>query len=469
MSSNGHSHRSEWFDNAYGGQKPPTPTIPSPTEAQAMIDQALWNLGLDPREATDPEGWRHLSLGSADGLINVIEWGKGIHFLVVWSPILRVPEDPRLRAELFETLLRLNHHDTGMARASLQNDLIVLSFVRSIHSLDLDEVMDAIRMVMMAADVLDERLQSAFEIAMPQIEMDKATWQGILNILRLCDTYTQGIFKYLLEGWVARKGAVTTTGKNGISLQAKSASDKTLAALIGYASAGPLVTVGWDSLGRQQGVQAEDETAFKQAVPHPQRFKSTESSAHLPVDDSFTETMAEQLLDALDILDEALKRATPPPKQPLPDLEQYWGFKIEVGGATQRGIHALLESCPPEIQKIYCLLVQGWHEADQKIYTNTLDRVALQLTVNGHTFGLCTLYGPQKAKSPRIELYYPLSYYFENHGEARRRYEQAVARIALFSPHNSGARIVMDDTFTTKSAENLLKILRRLAEDTNAA
>jgi hypothetical protein len=467
MSSNNHNRRSEWFDNAYGGQKPQIPTVPSPTEAQAMIDHALWSLGIDYQKATDPEGWRHLSLGTAHGLINVIEWEPGVHFLVVWSPILRVPKDPGLRAELFENLLRLNHHDTGMARASLQDDLIVLSFVRPIHGLDLDEILDAIRMVMIAADILDEPLQSAFEIIMPQIEMDKATWRGVLDILRLCDTYTQGIFKYLFEGWVARKGTVTT-GKNGVALRAKSASDKTLAALIGYASAGPLVTVGWDSLSRQWGIQEQDVAAFKQAVPRPRRFKITESSAHLPVDDSFTEAMAEQLLDTLAVLDKALKRAIPPPPPSLPDLEQDWGLKIEVGGATQRGIHALLESCPPQVQKVYSLLIQGWYDAGQKLYTNTLDRVALKLTVNNHTFGLCTLYGPQKAKTPRIELFYPLSYYFENREEARRRYEQAVARIPQFSPHTSGARIAMDDTFTTKSAENLLKILRRLAEDANA-
>ena len=121
------------------------------------------------------------------------------------------------------------------------------------------------------------------------------------------------------------------------------------------------------------------------------------------------------------------------------------------------------------MQKVYCLLIQGWHDAGQKLYTNDLDRVALRLTVDDHTFEICTLHGPQKAKAPRIELYYPLSYYFENREEARRRYEQGVARIPRFSPHNSGARIAADDTFTTKSAESLLKILCRLAEDANAA
>lgn len=236
--------------------------------------------------------------------------------------------------------------------------------------------------------------------------------------------------------------------------------------LIGYASAGPLVTVGWDSLNRQWGVQEKDVAAFEEAVPRPQQFKITASSAHLPVDESFTEAMAEQLLDALSLLDKALPRATSPAKPTLPDLEQRWQLKIHVGGATQRGIHALLESCPPEVQKIYCLLIQGWYDAGQKLYTNTLDRVALRLTVGQSTFGLCTLYGPQKTKAPRIELFYPLSHYFENHGEARRRYEQAVARITQFQPHNSGSRISMDETFTTKSAQDLLKTLCRLAKDT---
>ena len=170
-------------------------------------------------------------------------------------------------------------------------------------------------------------------------------------------------------------------------------------------------------------------------MPRPRRFEITKSSAHLPVDESLTEKMAERLLDALDILDEALNHATPPRKPPLPDLEQQWGLKIIVGGATQRGIHFLLKSCPSKIQKIYCLLIQGWYQAGQKLYTNTLNRVALRLTVDRRTFGLVKFVGPQKTKSPRIELYYPLSYYLEKHKAAQRCYEEAIAQIPLFSSH----------------------------------
>jgi len=458
------NRRARWFDNAYSGKPPVHPGYPSPSEAQAMINQALWNLGVDPQEATDPEGWRHLCLGTAHGLINVIEWEPDLHFLAVWSPILRAPEDPRLRAQLFETLLQLNHRETGMARYSLKDDLAILSFVRPIHGLDLDEVLDAIRMVMMVADTLDEHLQSAFEIAMPQIKMDDATWQGVLDVLRLCDAHTQAIFKCLMEGWVARKGIVDT-GKGSIGLRSKSAGEKTLAALIGYASAGPLVTVGWDSLECGWGVLPEDAAAFKQAVPRPKRFKTTESSAHLPVDESFTEMMADQLLDALVFLEKALQRAAPPKPKPLPDLKKIWGLKLKVGGATQRNINVLLTACPPALQEVYIKLIQTWYEAGQKLYTNKPDRVYLRLTVDGHTFALCTLYGPQKKRGARIELSYPLSYYFDAHLEARRRYEQTVAQIPGFSVHKSGARIPMGEEFTAKEAKKLLKVLRCLAED----
>lgn len=461
------NRRARWFDNAYSGKPPVHPSSPSPSEAEAMVNQALWNLGVDPQEATDPEGWRHLSLGTAHGLINVIEWESGFHFLVVWSPILRVPQDPRLRAQLFETLLQLNHHETGMARYSLKDHLVILSFVRPIHGLDLDEVLDAIRMVMMAADTLDEHLQSAFEIVMPQIKMDDATWQGVLDLLRLCDAHTQAIFKRLMKGWVTRKG-IMAAGKSGIGLRSKSAGDKTLAALVGYASAGPLAIIGWGSLERVWGVLPEDVAAFKQAVPHPTRFKTTESSAHLPVDESFTEAMADQLLDALVCLGRALQRAVPPKPEPLPDLEEAWGLKLEVGRATQRNLHALLTLCPPAVQEVYTKIIQAWHNAGQQLYTNKSDRVYLRLTVDGHTFALCTLYGPQKKRGPRIELSYPLTYYFDAHLEARRRYEQTVAQVPGFSVHKSGARIPMGEEFTIKEAGNLLKVLRRLTEDVSS-
>jgi hypothetical protein len=429
-----------------------------------MVDQALRTLGVDPADSIDAEGWRHLRLGSAHGLINVIEWEPGLHFLVAWSPILRAPEDPGLRAQLFELLIRLNHHETGMARFSLMGEMVVLSFVRPVHGLDLDEVLDVLQTVMSVADDLDDRLQIAFEIEMPRIEMDDETRQGIADVMRLCDRRTQVVFRLLMEGWAARKGMVEV-GKSNVGLRSRSPGHRSLAALVGYAAAGPLVTVGWDSLERVWGVQPRDAQRFKKAVPRPARFQTTQSSAHLPVDDSFTEAMVDQLLNALDALDRALKRAVPPKEKPLPDLEDAWGLQIQVGGATHRNVDALLKACPSAVQAVYARLIQGWQDAGQQLYTNKADRVYLRLTVDDHTFSLCTLYGPQKEREPRIELDYPLFYYFDAHLEARRRYEGSVAHVPGFAVHNSGARIPMGGDASTEDADKLLRVLRRLAED----
>jgi len=280
------NHRVSSFDNVSPGKAPDRPSFPSPPEAQAMVDQALRMLGADPKEVTDPDGWRLLGFGTAHARINVVEWQPGVHFLAVGSPILRWPGDRRLRARMAEVLLRLNHSQTGMARFSIDGPLVLLSYVRPIHGLDLDEVLAAIRAVLRVADALDERMQEQYQVAMPQIDMDDSTWQGVLIVLRLCDDHTQDVFRHLMEGWVERKGIVDT-GKGNIGLRSRAGS-KTLAALVPYAAAGPLVTVGWDSLARIRGVLSKDVAAFKQAVPRPDRFETTKSSAHLPIDESFT-------------------------------------------------------------------------------------------------------------------------------------------------------------------------------------
>jgi hypothetical protein len=451
------------FDNAQGAQPSShEPIAPSSMEAQAMVDQAIYNLGVDPKAATDPHGWRHLTLGTAEGAINVIEWQEGVHFLVVYSTMLRAPEDARLRLELFETLLSFNHQRTGLARFALQDDLVVLAAVRPIQGMGVDEVLDAINAVMHASDYWDEPLHQMFGISMPKIDMDDQTWQGVLHLQRLCEPHTQQVFAYLMERWVEKKGTIST-GKHSIGLVGKT-SGKSVAGFIGQASGGPIVTLSWDSLEDVLGVLPKDAAAFKKAVPRPERFKTTGSSAHLPVDASFTQEMCDQVVEALLKLDKALARAVPPVKKPLPDLTK-WGLNIQVGGATQRNIDELLTACTEPVQQVYVKLIQGWYDTGQALYTNHPDRVYMRLAVDQHNIALCTLWGLGKKRGPRAELSYPLTYCFDSHLEARRRYEQKVAQIPGFSVHNSGARISIEEEFTARDADELLNVLRTLAQD----
>jgi hypothetical protein len=125
----------------------------------------------------------------------------------------------------------------------------------------------------------------------------------------------------------------------------------------------------------------------------------------------------------------------------------------------------VLSNCPEPVRGVFTKLIQGWHNTGQALYTNYPDRVYLRLTVEGHTFALCTLRSPKKTQGALIELYYPLSYYFDAHVEARRRYEQRIATIPGFRVHKSGARIVVEEGFTVREADRLLRVLQTLAQD----
>jgi hypothetical protein len=220
-----------------------------------------------------------------------------------------------------------------------------------------------------------------------------------------------------------------------------------------------------DVLVRKWHMPSAELEAFRQALPFSERVQVTDTVIYVPVDQTFTRTMADQLLDALVDLDKALERALAPEPEPLPDLQAAWGLDIEVSDATQRSIHALLNACPSHVVEIYTLLIQGWHDAGERIYSTKSDRLYLRLSVRDHTFALATLYGAQHRRGARIELRYPLTYYLDAYLNARRRYEQEVGRIPGFRVHNTGARVPMTETFDKDEAEKLLAAMGRLADD----
>ena len=77
-----------------GGARPQQPSI-SPAEVLGMIDRVIAGYGLDPRKVTEPQGWRRLSLGSAESRAGVIRWSPTERSLVVFSPLLRLPTKSR--------------------------------------------------------------------------------------------------------------------------------------------------------------------------------------------------------------------------------------------------------------------------------------------------------------------------------------------------------------------------------------
>jgi hypothetical protein len=135
----------------------------TPDQARALIDRVFRSYGLDPKKATDEHGWHYLRLGSAQGAVGIIEMEPGEHHLVVRSAVLRLPPEDRHLAEFYRLLLELNHEGTRSTRFSVHEGVVGVSLSRPLRSLDEVEVDDAIRTVMVVADIYDEWLQGTLD------------------------------------------------------------------------------------------------------------------------------------------------------------------------------------------------------------------------------------------------------------------------------------------------------------------
>jgi len=131
----------------------------TPAEELGMIDRVIASYGLDPRKSTDPQGWRRLSLGSAECRAGVIRWSPTERYLVVFSPLLRLPTKSRQLGRPYRLLLELNHEATQGARFSIRGEVLFVSITRPIRGLDEVEVQDAILSVLTFADLYDDRLE----------------------------------------------------------------------------------------------------------------------------------------------------------------------------------------------------------------------------------------------------------------------------------------------------------------------
>jgi len=94
----------------------------TPDEARALIDGVLRTHGLDPEQATDEHGWRHLMLGWTQSLVGVAEQEKGEHHLVVLAPVARIPTHGGQFWGFYKMLLELNYYATSSAHFCLHDD-----------------------------------------------------------------------------------------------------------------------------------------------------------------------------------------------------------------------------------------------------------------------------------------------------------------------------------------------------------
>ena len=295
--------RSAWLAAASGGQSARRAS-PDPDEAQQLVDAVLTSLGIDTTAVTDRNGWRHIGAGSAFGMVNIVEWEPGQHFIAVCAPVMRAPTDLAMRERLFGVLLTMNSYETGGARFSLLGDWIMMTAARPITGLDAEEVLDLIQMVLQTADRLDDPLQETFAITMPAVQIEPNAHAAILALMWLCGARARQVFRLLIEGWVARGGTIQASERR-ILLTTAGDPPRVIAELVALVSGESVVRIPWEASEAQWSSGGQDAEAYRMAVPQPSGFQVIAGLAQLLIHSGFTDAMAEQLLTALAMLDRA--------------------------------------------------------------------------------------------------------------------------------------------------------------------
>jgi hypothetical protein len=112
-------------------------------------------------------------------------------------------------------------------------------------------------------------------------------------------------YTYLLRRW-QKRGGTFRVRTDGIELRAISHPSLTLGVL--FIESPYVASVILDREMKDLGLDVRDIGKFQISIPRPEQFSVVRGSAYLPIDDSFTQPMFDQLLDALVELDKALPR-----------------------------------------------------------------------------------------------------------------------------------------------------------------
>jgi hypothetical protein len=110
-------------------------------------------------------------------------------------------------------------------------------------------------------------------------------------------------YTYILRWWQKRSGTFYVK-MDGIELRSSSHPSITLAVLFIESPYVASIILDWQL--KNLGLKEKDIQKFKKSVPRPDHFAVVRDSAYLPIDDSFTQPMFDQLLDALAELDKAI-------------------------------------------------------------------------------------------------------------------------------------------------------------------
>jgi hypothetical protein len=434
-------------------------------EARAMIDSVFRNYGLDPTQSIIAGGWRTLTLGSARGFAGVIEWQDGDPYLVVFAPLIELPAEVQI-SDFYRALLELNHAETLSARFSLSNDTLFVSLVRPIRGLDVDEVDEALRAVMVTADHAETWLTSTINqflgratlpaSELPRIRMTPDEALKIGALLATFDPHERALIRDLLEKWV-KAGYPVDASQGGVGLKIPFGPRQyTLAAIrVGVRTPSPLVILGWESLRRLKAIPAEAIDRFQSEVATIAAVKTTESAAHLEITPEFTADRVQKLVKALDRLAKSVQHDQVQPAKPV----------------TPPNIEATLSACDPHTRRVFSRLIQGWADGGGIVQCQSPGRIYLKLQTGEHEFGkygkqshkfnLIVLAAPKGKRGPSIDVAWNMARgdyaYLDTIPEQVFAFEELVSGLPGFEQKGTITRLLVSELFEDQHGEALLK------------
>ena len=131
--------------------------------AEAAIDEFMREVGYENlSDYTDPNGWRHLRLESAEG-IAAIKDIEGELYLHVEADVMPIPSDRDLIQGLTRAALELNCSLPGSCRVGIRGTMLLASVtlnLRTLHSSE--EFGNAIHAVMELANEIDDDFRKKY-------------------------------------------------------------------------------------------------------------------------------------------------------------------------------------------------------------------------------------------------------------------------------------------------------------------
>lgn len=438
--------------------------------------------------------WVHeVSLQNTKGVLAIIRLDPEIYVAVLNVPIVVMPVYGKILSVGDVMQLVPAFSELPSAQFALRDNILFFTICLPLYSFNEEKIPAIIGSILNGTDEVRVDLLAAIrkyyqlkppaewsypEPVLPNIKMTPREMQIIDNVLSRCNENVQQIFTFLVEKW-AKAGFIVATTAHSIVLDFPYGNRTArLAMLFGGVSEGlaalqpagysqlPVITLFWESLRKYQALPTESVNSYQKTVQKMTTLRTTESAAHIDVNDQFDMATAKALLKAMKTLANSVR---PELVEELPTYSPVTPDNIEI----------TLASCSEQVQAIYRELMGSWKAADGIVQSPRPGRIYLRMETKAHRsgkfaqiprkFNLAVLSGPRGKKPANIEVGWGLSQsksaaYLDCIPDNVTRFENTVASLPNFERKGTITYLWMNEKFQLPHAQLLIKEMISLRE-----